>query len=82
MSQVGLGRTDAVPEQRSQREQRALGRELSFFKGCDSLVLALLNTSWEGAFAPPGSNPEPHNQGRTGAALVMMLVKTDIHDEE
>ena len=50
-------------------EQKQLGRRHDYFSACHRLIIALLNTSWEGGF-----DEKDANKGLTGAALVLTAV--------
>ena len=70
-----LGRhvpTDAIPS--TIHAQKALGGQYDFYYALPKLALLLLSTRWDGAYKSKDGKTNHSNQGRTGAAIVLVLL--------
>jgi hypothetical protein len=70
-----LGRhvpTDAIPS--TIPAQKALGGQYDFYFALPKLALVLLSTRWDGAYKDKDGKVNHKNQGRTGAAIVLVLL--------
>ena len=74
-----LGRhlpTDITPP--TMDAQKALGGQYDFYFALPKLVILLLSTRWDGAYKDKNGNINYNNQGRTGAAIALVLLPNGV----